>query len=115
MEIFGTVHSVMAFNQFMTLPVTPFCSPSTPIKNPGWSTSSTSGMLNESHNTMKLCTFWQASASMAPPLNNGLLAITPMVLPSSRASAETSVLPKRAFISNIEPLSTMLAITLRMS
>ena len=41
----------------------------------------------------------QPSASSAPPLNNGLLAMTPTVLPSRRARAVTAALPKRAFSS----------------
>ena len=39
------------------------------------------GMLNESHSTMKLVAFWQASGSSAPPLNSGLLAMKPTLLP----------------------------------
>ena len=72
-------------------------------------------MLNESHSTMKLVAFWQASASSAPPLNSGLLAMKPTLLPSSRASTVAIDLPKRSFSSKLESVSAIAAITLRTS
>src|SRR5688572_31608954 len=69
----GTVTSESAFIQLITLPGMPRSSPSTPIRKPGTSTRNTIGMLKESHSTMKLVAFWQASASSAPPLYCGLL------------------------------------------
>ncbi|MNC86059.1 hypothetical protein D3C83_16890 [compost metagenome] len=89
----GTVTSERAFIQLMTLPGMPRSSPSTPIRKPGTSTRNTMGMLKESHSTMKLVAFWQASASSAPPLYIGLLAMKPTVFPSSRASTVASERP----------------------
>src|ERR1043166_9341562 len=111
----GTVTSESAFIQLITLPGAPFISPSTPIRKPGTSTRNTMGTLNESHSTMKLVTLLQASTSSAPPLNIGLLAMKPTLLPSSRASAVTIPLPKRALSSNAQPLSAIASITLRTS
>ena len=54
--------------RFMILPGARWRSASVPITKPGVSTNITSGMLNESHSTMKLVIFSQASVSSAPPL-----------------------------------------------
>src|SRR5918996_108529 len=102
--ILGTVTSVIAFIQLMTLPGMPRISPSSPMRNPGTSTRYTSGMLNESHSTMKLVTFWHASASSAPPLKKGLFAMKPTVLPSRRASTVAMDLPKRSLSTNVVDL-----------
>jgi hypothetical protein len=106
---------VSAFIQLMTLPGMPRISPSTPIRKPGTSTRNTSGTLNESHSTMKLMTFWHASASSAPPLNIGLFAMKPTLLPSMRPSTVATDLPKRSFNSNVESMSASALITLRTS
>ncbi len=113
--ILGTVTSDSAFIQLMTLPGMPRSSPSTPIRKPGTSTMNTIGMLKESHRTMKLMTFWQASASSAPPLNSGLLAMKPTLLPASRASTVAMDFPKRSLISKHESVSAIAASTLRTS
>jgi len=111
----GTVTCDIAFIQLMTLPGIPRISPSTPIRKPGTSTRNTSGTLKESQSTMKLMTFCTASASSAPPLNIGLLAMKPTLLPSIRASTVATDLPKRSFSSKLESLSATAAMILRTS
>ena len=68
-----------------------------------------------SHITMKLQHLSHPSASNAPALKIGLLAIKPTVLPSRRASAVVAVLPKRDFNSNTLPLSARRSTILRTS
>ncbi|CFS63456.1 Uncharacterised protein [Mycobacterium tuberculosis] len=63
----------------------PFFSCSTPGKNPGVSTTNTSGMSNASLNRMNRAALSDASLSIAPDMCMGWLATTPTVRPSTRA------------------------------
>ncbi|MNC86313.1 hypothetical protein D3C83_19650 [compost metagenome] len=100
---------------FMILPGARLFSASVPITKPGVSTKSRIGMLNESHSTMSEVSFSQASESIAPPRDCGLLARIPTVRPSSRASPVTPAFPKRGFSSKKLLASTTVRITARTS
>ncbi|CPI91529.1 Uncharacterised protein [Bordetella pertussis] len=72
-------------------------------------------MLNESHSTRNEMALLQASTSIAPPLNIGLLARMPTGWPSRRATMVQMERPNLALSSITLSRSTMQSIALRTS
>ena len=83
--------------------------------NPGVSHSDRIGRSCASQSCMKRAALSAPSASMAPPMCLGLLAITPKGRPSMRMSAVIMPGPKWGRSSRTEPVSASVSITVRMS
>ena len=85
----GTVASQNAYNNFAPLVIMAFHSWSVPGKNPGTSSNTKSGILNESQNLTKRAAFVEELMSNTPAKNAGWLATIPMLLPANRAKPTT--------------------------
>jgi hypothetical protein len=88
---------------------------SRPGRNPGVSTSVSSGTLNASHQRTKRAPLIELSMSSAPASWLGWLATTPTAWPPMRPSPTVRLDPKRARSSTNQPSSTRSPITSRTS
>ena len=96
---FGTRAPANARTSCAPWRITPPCSCRLPGRNPGVSTSTTSGRPKRSQSSTKRESFCALSASSTPPRYRGWLAMTPTERPSSRANAGDDVArPARAHL-----------------
>ncbi len=114
-EMRGTLALQYAYSSLAPCRMIPSCSWSTPGRNPGTSTSVTSGMLKASQNWTKRAPFSDALMSSTPAIAAGWLATMPTTWPSSRASAQIRLGAQLGWISKKSRSSTVSSITLRMS